>query len=143
MIDNTDIAKVMRNLHNMERYLDNEINAQQVFQKAGKLVISEMRSNAPEDEGALKKSIQIIKTKGHNRKRIVIGPKFPLPRTHRPTNHPYLAEFGHIAVNGKYIPGTPFVRRTYETTKNLILMTMLREMKEAFNRAGKSSAGFI
>lgn len=143
MINQSDITRVINNLEAIGDYLDGEINAQHVFKKAAALVISEMKSNAPVDEGALQKSIQIIKTKGFNRKRVVIGPKFPMPRSYRPTNHPYLVEFGYVAPNGKYIPGTPFVKRTFDTTKNLILSTMLREIKAAFDRAGKSSRGFV
>ena len=134
-----DISRVIRNIRGIEKYLDNTIKAKDVFRRAGKVVVQQMKSEVPEDEGVLKQSIRVLSKKSLNS--IIVGPKFR--QKNRPTNHAHLAEFGHVRKSGKYIPGTPYTQRTYSKTKDQVSNIIIQELKAAFQKAGKSSAGFI
>lgn len=135
-----DINRVMNNLRGIEKYLDNQIKAKTVLRKAARIAVNQMKNEAPEDEGVLKRSIKVLPSR-KSRNSVLVGPQFK--QKDRPSNHAHLVEFGHVAPNGKYIPGTPFISRTYEKTKEAMAMSVRDELQQAFERAGKSSAGFI
>jgi HK97 gp10 family phage protein len=139
MSTTADISRVIQNIRGIETYLDNTIRAKDIFTKAGKVVVQQMKSEVPVDEGVLKQSVKILPKKSRNS--IAVGPKFR--QKNRPTNHAHLVNYGHVTPSGKYIPGTPYIERTYSKTKDQVSNIIIQELKAAFERAGKSSAGFI
>lgn len=135
-----DISGVLKNLRAMDAYLDGAIRGKRIFDKASRIIVAEMKTQVPEDEGVLKASIKKIPSR-KSRNSIIVGPQFK--QKERPSNHGWLVEHGHVTPGGKYVPGTPYVKRTFQNTKDQVQATIISELKTAFNRAGKSSAGFI
>lgn len=135
-----DFTRIIKNLRGLDAYLDGQIKGKKIFDKAARIVVAEMKRQAPEYEGVLKTNIKKI-TSRKSKNSVIVGSKFP--QKNRPSNHAWLAEHGHKTPNGKYVPGTPYVRRTFEATKEQIKSNIITELKAAFDRAGKSSAGFI
>lgn len=133
------IANIMNNATAIGTYLDKSIQAKTLLRRASKIAVTRMREKAPEDTGALSRSIGFISARRKKRS-VMVGPIYGSGEN--AGNHAHLVEFGFIHKGGKRVEGQPFVLETYEETKGQILDNLRLEIKKEFDKAGKSIRGF-
>lgn len=132
------IANIVSNANAISTYLDKSIQAKTLLRRAGKVAVRAMKSKAPVgDTGNLERSIGFISSR-RRKKSIMIGPRYGKGGG----NHGNLVEFGFIHSSGKRVEGQPFVLETYDETKGQILDNLRAEIKNEFDKAGRSIKGF-
>jgi hypothetical protein len=106
---------------------------------AGVTVVSRaIRNETPVQEGTLKKSIgNKVKQYGRHRDRTVaiIGPR--ISGGHRGF-HGHLVHNGHVAVDGSFVAGNPFVRRTMDAVGELAQARLREQLAGGIEREAAS-----
>lgn len=109
-----------------------------VAQKAAK-------RNAPVDEGYLKRSIVIKRSRGKRVKgsaihNVMIDPSMndhfvKISKDGKRSYYPASQEFGWFTVDGRYIPGYGYLRRSVDENEKEIETAILKKAKAAIDRA--------
>ena len=128
-----ELNHISKKLKELELEHGKAINQKTIFKRAGKVVLQKLQSNAPEDTGELKKSHAFI-----NRRRdktgILVGARYfsntnsEGEKTNATGKHSHLMEFGWIDRSGKRHEGRPYVKQSYEQTKNQVESNLIKEI---------------
>lgn len=123
-----------------DRWLRKAVNA------AALPILRTMRQTANKDSGLLKKSLG-RKTKLYRKDGTavaIVGARRSVSGTHNgrtrvPANYLHLAENGHIdAKTGKHIPGSHFMRKSYESQKGAAQQALVGTMSKGVLTEAKS-----
>jgi hypothetical protein len=109
-----------------------------VVRAGGKVVKTGAKFLAPVDEGDLQASIdQVERSYPNSRTAIsVVGPRSDYKRNgKRPAKTGHLAEFGHTAVNGRFVPGTPYMRPAVKTAESAAVQPMYAAAEKGLEKA--------
>lgn len=145
-----------KELQRMFRTLGDRVQrkvARQAVNAASNPISKAAQAGAPEDSGALKLALKggkRLKTYKESGTVVgIIGPRTNVAtevdgRPRRPANYAHLAEDGHIAANGEFVSGHPYLRPAYDANESAALGIMsdkfgtgiVREAKKALIGGG-------
>lgn len=124
-----EINKILGNLRDIENYIGQAISKKVLLRKAAKPAVDSLKSNTPVDTGDLKKSMEILPL-NKSKNNIFVGPNY---RKGGP--HAHLVEYGYIARNGKRVEGNPFIFKSYNQSKVLVLSRLNLEIQKVITKA--------
>lgn len=134
---NLELEAITKRLKAMGREYGVEIRRKNILKRAGKVVVTTMKGKAPEDTGDLKQSVNFLNFK-NDKEAVYVGSKIDRKKEYDgkrpPANYAYLVEFGFVDKSGKRVEGTPFVKQTYDQTKNQVLSNLEKEIEKTQQR---------
>lgn len=119
-----------------------EINKKTILKRAGKITLLRLKNNSPILTGNLRDSMAFLSFR-KDKTGVYVGPRY-----HTTTNsegearnaiapHAHLVEYGFISKAGNRIEGKPFIKQTYEQTKNQVLKNLEDEIVKLQSRLEK------
>lgn len=129
-----EMALIIKNLYKIEDYIGKAISRKALLKRAGKVVLTTMKEKAPVDSGRLKESITFMAFR-KSKNAIFVGPQYYRKYTAGgdPANvtapHAHLVEYGFVTRNGSKVPGRPFIKQTYQQTKEIVLKNLQNEIQ--------------
>lgn len=129
-----EMANIIKNLYKIEDYIGKAISKKAILKRAGRIVLTTMKEKAPEDTGNLKNSITFMAFK-KSKNAIYVGPQYyrkynsmgDVANTIGP--HAHLVEYGWVTKKGKKVAGRPFIKQTYQATKEIVLKNLQNEIQ--------------
>lgn len=128
-----DVQNINRKLQELSAKMGKEIKEKTIFRKAGKVVKDTMKQEVPVDTGRLRDSIDFLNFR-KDKESLYVGARYNSSvdengQTTKPTGrHAHLVEFGFIDKSGKRVEGNPFVKRTYNKTKDVVKANLIKEI---------------
>jgi hypothetical protein len=125
--------EVIRRIREIENHYGIAINEKTIFRRAGKVVKDTMKQETPVDSGGLKESIDFLNFR-KDKRALYVGARYNSSinqdgERNKPIGrHAHLVEFGFIDRSGKRVDGNPFVKRTHEKTKDVVLKNLEKEL---------------
>lgn len=137
-----EIKEITERLNKIAYDYGVEINKKTILKRAGKVTLLKLKENAKVDTGALRDSMAFLSFR-KDKTGVYVGPRY-----HTTTNsegearnaiapHAHLVEFGFISKAGNRIKGKPFIKQTYEQTKNQVLKNLENEIVKIQSRLEK------
>jgi hypothetical protein len=141
---NEQMIGIIRQIKMYKKQFDADLKTRGIFKAAARPLEITMRFNAvgsadgKYSKGTLAKSIKMM-TYSKDKFGVYVGPNYKASRgTTAP--HAHLIEFGWRTKNGKQVPGTEFVKKSYEQTKYAIINELERGAKKAHEKAVRAVA---
>lgn len=128
-----EFNEIIRKIRQMENHYGVAINEKTIFRRAGKIVKDTMRQETPVDTGGLKESIDFLNFR-KDKRALYVGARYNSSinqdgERNKPIGrHAHLVEFGFIDRSGKRVEGNPFVKRTHDKTKDVVLKNLEKEL---------------
>lgn len=139
---NLEVKQIMDRLNKMSYDIGVDINKKTILKKAGKVVLEKLRSNAPVDTGGLRDSQAFI-NRPKDKTGVLVGARYfsstnsDGERKNAIGPHSHLIEFGWIDRAGNRHEGRPYVKQTYEQTKNQVVSNLISEVDKLEKRLEK------
>lgn len=130
---NIQVKDIVNRLNKMSYDIGVEINKKTILKKAGKVVLEKLRTNAPVDTGNLRDAQAFI-NRPKDKTGVLVGARYfsstnsDGERKNAIAPHSHLIEFGWIDRGGNRHEGKPFVKQTYEQTKNQVVTNLISEV---------------
>lgn len=126
-----DERELMRDLDRLSDAVETRVSRKAVMAGSSP-ILREMKSEVPEDEGTLRKSLG-RKSKVYGRETAVAmtGPRV---RGKHQGYHGHLIERGHIAADGSFVPGDPFMERAQKQSEAAARRAMLDKLDTEVQR---------
>lgn len=139
---NIEVKDIVNKLNKMSHDIGVDINKKTILKKAGKVVLEKLKSNAPVDTGNLRDAQSFI-NRPKDKTGVLVGARYfsstnsEGERKNAIAPHSHLIEFGWIDKAGNRHEGKPFVKQTYEQTKNQVLSNLISEADKLQKRLEK------
>jgi HK97 gp10 family phage protein len=115
----------------------------------GQVAVEAARDEAPQDSGTLAKSIgkRVDRTKDRSSYYARVGPRKGYEGTdedgnpRKPQRYAHLVHEGHIASDGGYVPGDPFIERAVAQSEQQIADTIANKVGDSIIDEARKAAG--
>lgn len=135
-----EMQRVIRKLGQVEHYIGQTINKKAILKKAGKPVLKKLQTDAPRDKGNLQESMAFLNFR-KDKQAVYVGPRYNARTnsegalSNKIAPHAHLVEFGWIDKNGNRHEGNPFIKHTYNSTKEIVLQNLNNEIQKVIDKA--------
>lgn len=128
-----DVQRINKKLRKVANSLDLK-ERKKIYRAAAKPLIKQAKSNTPKDTGALRKSIKVLPF-ARRQDAVYVGPRVIKGKDNQPF-YAYWIEYGK-----KGYEGAAYMRRAYESTKELVLGLVQTGLSERYKKEIRNVSG--